>query len=176
MLYDVAVKTRLATEPLVEEPLWLVGPSDCGLTEADPVDLHSRVGEPFVLPAPPHALRSIVDHAAARHGYELNVVAETNAMSVQRRMAMRGIGLTVLPRTAVADELAAGKVAAAPLAGELLRRRLVLALPTTRRLGPAVEAVADVLVAEVHQAIRQGRQGWWPLAKWIGRPPGEPRR
>lgn len=164
--YDVAVRTGVESSPLVEEPLWLVGPPGCGLTEAEPVDLGGRAGEPFVLPAPPHALRSIVDRAAARHAHELEVVAETNSMSVQRRLAMRGVGLTVLPRTAVADELAAGLLAAAPLVGELLRRRLVLAVPSTRRVGPAVRVVADVLATEVRRAIAEGR---WPLARWIGR-------
>jgi DNA-binding transcriptional LysR family regulator len=169
VLYDIAVKPGIDSSPLVEEPLWLVGPPERGLSSGRPERLEDHLGEPFVLPAPPHALRSIIDHAAARDGLELEVVAETNSMSVQRRMAMRGAGLTVLPRTAVADELAAGQVSAAPLAGELLRRRLVLAVPATRRLGPAVRVVADVLAGEVLRSIRDGG---WPLAQWIGRAVG----
>jgi LysR family nitrogen assimilation transcriptional regulator len=165
LLYAVRPTATVEVRRLVEEPVWAVGPSDAGLSAEQPIDVAKFLERPLILPSPPHALRSMVDRAAAKAGCEPRIVAETNSMTVQRRLVEAGAGYTVLPITAVSDQVAAGVLSAAPLPGEELRRRLVLAVPSTRRLGPAVRVVADLLADEVAAMVSSEA---WPLATWVG--------
>lgn len=173
LLYDVRPAVAVDVHDLVEEPLWAVGPPDAGLRMTEPVPLTALAQHPLVLPSAPHALRSMVERAAARSGSTLTIAAETNSMQVQSRLVVAGVGHTVLPVPAVIDDVRAGRLTAAPLADEGLRRRLVLAVPSTRHLAPAVHAVADIVREVVGEAAASGS---WPLAQWIGaRTPGRRR-
>lgn len=165
LVFGVRPSAAVTVHDLVDEPLWAVGPPGDALDPARPVDVAELLRRPVVLPGPPHALRMMVDRAAARAGLTPVVVCETNSMPVQRRLAASGLGRTALPVGAFADDLAAGRVSAAPLLGDGLRRRLVLALPSSRRLGPAVHAVAGILHGAVAEAARSGA---WALAEWVG--------
>lgn len=174
LLYDVRPAAAVDLHDLVVEPLWAVGPPDAGLDPDQPVHLTDLARQSLVLPSAPHALRSIVERAAAKAGCTLTIAAETNSMQVQSRLVIAGIGHTVLPVTAVIDELRAGRLSASPLADEGLRRRLVLAVPSTRHLVPAVHAVADIVREAVEEAASSES---WPLARWIGdRASARPRR
>lgn len=165
LLYDVRPAAAVDVHDLVEEPLWAVGPPDAGLRMKEPVSLSTLARHPLVLPSAPHALRSMVERAAARSGCALTIAAETNSMQVQSRLVVAGVGQTVLPIPAVIDDVRAGRLTAAPLADEGLRRRLILAVPSTRHLAPAVHAVADIVREVVGDAATSGA---WPLARWIG--------
>ncbi|MFI6735167.1 LysR substrate-binding domain-containing protein [Nonomuraea sp. NPDC050451] len=120
-----------------------------------------------MLPSPPHALRSMVDRAAARENLTLRIDVETNAMTVQHRLALSGAGLTVLPGIAIADDLRRGTLAAAPLDDPDLHRRLLLTFPGTCRVSLAARAVAGILVEEMARLLDDGT---WPSATWLGKP------
>ncbi|MFI7130961.1 LysR family transcriptional regulator [Nonomuraea sp. NPDC050153] len=166
LLYDVRPSTAVDVRPLLDEPLWVIGPKGTDLRPDRPVRL-ADVGDRLrILPGPPHALRSMVDRAAARENLTLRIDVETNSMTVQRRLALSGAGLTVLPGIAIADGLRGGTLAAAPLADPDLRRRLLLTFPGTRRVGRAARAVADILVEELARLLGDGA---WPSATWLGK-------
>jgi LysR family nitrogen assimilation transcriptional regulator len=83
---------------------------------------------------------------------------------VQQRLAAAGVGLTVLPSIAVAEDIARGLLAGALLLDAGLRRRLLMALPGTRRLGHAVRGVASLLVDEMRRSVESAA---WPSATWL---------
>ncbi|WP_234745530.1 LysR substrate-binding domain-containing protein, partial [Burkholderia sp. WTPI3] len=97
-------------------------------------------------------------------GTTLDVVAETNAMSVQKSLVARGHGFTVLPSIAVIDDIARNELRAAPLSDPGLQRTIVLALPNTRRIAAAGRAVTALLVDEMRAAVVRGD---WPSAHWL---------
>ncbi|MEK6438276.1 LysR family transcriptional regulator [Pseudonocardia sp. T1-2H] len=165
VLYDVRPSASVDVRPLLDEALWVVGPPDADLSLEHPMGLAEVVDRLRVLPSRPHAMRNMLERTAARKGCELRVAVETNSMSVQRRLAAAGVGLTVLPGTAVTNALARGRVTAAPLTDPEMRRRLVLAMPGTRKLSVAARGVADLLVDEMARSVASGA---WPSATWLG--------
>jgi len=165
LLYDVERAPAIASRPLLEEDLWIVGPLEAKLRAAKPVPISALVGRPLILPSGPKGIRTLVDHACAVAGVELTVVAETNAMNVQKSLVLGGHGFTVLPPIAVADELARKLLSAAPLSEPAITRTIVLALPASREVGAHVRRVVELMVDRVRSAVERGA---WPEARWVG--------
>lgn len=164
LLYGAERSGEIDASPLIEEPLWVIGPREAGLRRRRPVALAELADRPFVLPSTPHGIRVLVDHACAVARVTLGVVAETNALSVQRRLVLGGHGLTILPPIAVADDLRSGALCGAPLADPPISRTIVLALPSNRPTGPHVRCTVEQLVACARQAIDAGA---WPEGRWL---------
>lgn len=165
LLYNPRPNQSLNTEALLDEDLWVVGLPSSGLSRDKPMRLSELATHPLVLPGGAHGLRTLVEHAAALKDLKLNVVAETNAMSVQKCLVLGGHGLTVLPTIAAVDDLAHGRLAAAPLTDPDLKRRIVLALPTTRQTTAPVRCVVTALVQCIKEAVSRGD---WGGARWVG--------
>ena len=115
ILYGVEREPHIRARPLLEEPLWVVGPPSANLRRQRPVSLASLKGKPMILPSGPRGIRTLVNQACAMSNLELEIVAETNAMSIQKSLVLGGHGLTILPPVAFAQELASKRVTAAPL-------------------------------------------------------------
>jgi DNA-binding transcriptional LysR family regulator len=168
LLYDPKPSPVLNVTPLLVENLWVVGPASSSFQADQPVKLAELAGVPLILPSAPHGLRTLVEHAFALAEQEMKVVAETNAMSVQRSLVLAGHGLTILPSIAVVDDIARGLLKAAPLTSPELQRKIVIALPNTRRVALAVSCVVKALMGEMKGAIDRGD---WTSARWIGEEP-----
>jgi DNA-binding transcriptional LysR family regulator len=164
LLYGVERAPNIRTTPLLEEELWVVGSATAKLRRQKPVPLASLACKPLILPSGPHGIRTLVDHACAVSNIELTVVAETNAMSVQKSLVRGGHGLTILPPTAIAEELARKQLTAAPLCDPQITRTIVLALPANRAVGQHVRRTAEVLVGCAKDAVARGD---WLEAKWL---------
>jgi LysR family nitrogen assimilation transcriptional regulator len=165
LLYNLDSTPSLNARPLVRERLWAVAPPSAGLRADVPVPFTEAARHPLVMPSSGHALRSLIDAAAARAGVDLDVAVQTNSMRVQMRLVLAGHGWTVLPGVGITDEVAHGAVTAAPLTEPDVRRSIVLATPRFGRTPPAVEAVAGELVRQVTSAVARGR---WPSARIQG--------
>ncbi|MYU26280.1 LysR family transcriptional regulator [Streptomyces sp. SID8352] len=162
LLYNLASTPSLNARPLVRERLWAVAPASAGLRDDRPVPF-AQVGQnPLVMPTPGHALRNLIDAAAARAGADLNVIAETNSMRVQKRLVRAGHGWTVLPGLGIAEDARRGTVSAAPLSEPEVRRSIVLCAPRFQRTPPAVKVVAQELVRQIESAVELGK---WPSAE-----------
>jgi LysR family transcriptional regulator, transcriptional activator of nhaA len=62
------------------------------------------VGKPFVLPTAHSKLRHDLSHYLKTQGIHVVPVAETQDTSLQKLMAVHGVGLAPLSETAAADE------------------------------------------------------------------------
>lgn len=164
LLYDPKKTQSIQVTPLLEEGVWIVGLPDTGLSAKAPFSFSKLNDMPLVLPSAPHGLRSLVENAANSVGTSLNVVAETNAMSIQKSLVLAGHGMTILPSIAVADDIARGILVAAPLVNPSLTRKIVLALPTNRNTTSSVHAVVTNLVQCMKESVHRGN---WPSAKWL---------
>lgn len=164
LLYDQKQPTGLQVKPVVEEGLWVIGPPAAKLRRTRPIGLSQLAEQPLVLPSSPHALRALVEQAATLMGVDLTVAAETNELSVQKRLVMSGHGWTVLPGVAVVEDVARGTLTAAPLAEPVLRK-LILAVPTNRQPTAPVRCVVPLLLDCIKGAVRRGE---WPAARWLG--------
>ena len=173
VIYEVRPSSAVEVHPLLDESLWVVGRPGSDLSPERPVrfvDVHDRIR---IQSNPTHALRMMLERVAAEQKIRLTVALETNSMDVQRRLAAAGIGLTVLPSIAVAEDIARGRLTGAPLLDAGLRRRLLMALPGTRRLGHVVHGVAEILVEEMRRSVESGA---WPSATWLAEARSGPSR
>lgn len=165
LLYNLDSTPSLNARPLLREHLWAVAPASAGLRSDRPVTFAELTTQPLVMPTSGHALRSLLDTAAARAKAAMDVVVQTNSMRVQKQLVLAGHGWTVLPGVGIAKDVAAGTLSAAPLCAPDVWRSIVLVTPLTGRKPPAVEVVAGELVQQITSAVSQGR---WPSAQRQG--------
>lgn len=156
LLYGAERSPDVQVTPLVEEDLWVIAPARAGLRRDQPLPLRQLQQQRMVLPSTPHGIRALVDHACAVKKIELAIAAETNALSVQRSLVLGGLGWTILPPIAVADDLREGRLSGAPLCQPDIARTIVLALPNQRPTGQHVRCTVDLLVREVQTSIDSG--------------------
>ncbi|MBB6583813.1 LysR family transcriptional regulator [Ralstonia solanacearum] len=164
LLYDPKSGPGIHIEPLLDERLYLVGPP--GTVALDDVhDVAALRDLPLILPNAPHGLRTVVEHACAVAGITPTIAVETNSLNLQKSLVAAGFGYTVLPTSAVSEEIGSGALAAAPLDSPDLSRRIVLARLAARRVSPAANVVALELVALARRLVLNGA---WPGAAWVG--------
>lgn len=164
LLYDQKDTPALQVKPLLEENLWVVGPSTAKLRPGKPVSLGQVAQRRLILPNAPHGLRALVEQAAALANVELQIAVETNDMSVQKSLVIGGHGWTILPIIAVANDVARGELSAAPLTDPAVQRKIVLAASTNRQPTPPVRCVVATLLECMKQAVAQKR---WRAARWL---------
>jgi LysR family nitrogen assimilation transcriptional regulator len=157
LLYDVAGSLPVVL-PLPAEALWVVGPPEAGLRPDEPVPWATALRCPLILPVAGHGLRVLIEKARAAVPHELDLVAETNSMHIQKSLVLSGSGWTILPAIGVAGDVRQGVLSGAPLCEPTVSRSLVLG----RRLGggrtpPAVTAVASGLVELIERLVGDGR-------------------
>ena len=92
------------------------------------------------------------------------MIAEIESLPSVKRAVEAGLGATILPLGAVAEEVAAGRLRASTIDNASLSRRVVCATAVTRPTTPAGAAVADLMVDVVRKMVADGS---WP-ARWIG--------
>ncbi len=128
---DYLTATELLTEPLVvvAPPGSLSGrPTLAGLAERD-----------WVMPPMTAACGQAVRLACRAEGFEPRVRWETDDMLLLVRAVAAGHGIAVLPRLAVADNVA--EVEHRPLAEPRMSRRLIALVRTSSQARPVVRAV-----------------------------------
>lgn len=165
LLYDPKPSSLLEVQPLLDETLYLVGLPASQPTADKVIALQEIAGLPLILPGQPHGLRLLLDRACAGSNIHLNVAAETNAMSIQKNLVVSGLGYTILPGVAIVDDLAAGRLRAWAIARPSLQRKIVLALPLTRRSSIALRCAVTELLALMQARVAKGE---WPGATWLG--------
>ncbi|MFS8978656.1 LysR substrate-binding domain-containing protein [Cupriavidus necator] len=163
LLYDTKSSPGLHVEALLDEQLYLVGPAGT-FAPGEEQTVERFRGLPLILPNAPHGLRSVVEHACAVAGITPVVAVETNSLAVQKNLVGKGFGHTVLPSSAISEEMETGVLAGAPIVSPNLSRRIVLAHAATRRLTPAASFVSAELVALMKRLVLDGA---WPGASWI---------
>jgi LysR family nitrogen assimilation transcriptional regulator len=157
LLYNLTSTPSLNVRALLREKLWVVGPPSAGLRAESPVSIARATGHPFVLPAPGHGLRTLIDRAVAQAQAEIEIAVQTNSMSLQKQLVRSGHGWTILPGAGIAADVAAGTLSAAPMSEPEVWRSVVLGIPRAVRIPPAAAVVARELAHQIHVATVQGR-------------------
>lgn len=145
---DYLVATELCTEPLVvvsapgtlDQPGW-DGSSAASLSS---VRLASLAGLNWVMPPLDAACGQAVRFACRAEGFEPTVRWETDDMLLLVRAVAAGHGITVLPRLAVADQVA--DVVLQPLVEPAMNRRLLALTRTSSQERPIIQAVLTELL------------------------------
>lgn len=165
LLYDPKPSTLLEVKPLLDEPLYLVGPANARLDRDTPVPLQELSKHPLILPSQAHGLRVLIDQICQVNDVELMIVTETDAMSVQKSLVWNQIGYTVLPGVAIYEDLEEGRLTASPISAAGLMRKIVLASQLTRRSSTSVRCATTELRALIQTMVEEGK---WAGATWQG--------
>jgi molybdate transport repressor ModE-like protein len=135
---DYLLATDLVTEPLVV--VSAVG----ALPGRGEVTLSELSGASWVMPPLDAACGQAVRFACRAEGFEPQVRWETDDMLLLVRAVAANHGVAVLPRLAVADNVA--EIEIRPLAGPSMSRRLLALTRTSSQDRPIIRAALDELV------------------------------
>jgi len=160
VLYETNAMGHLATTPLLEEEIVLVGPAGA-LPPGQKVSPRQLAALPLVLPARPHRLRLMVDALAMAHQVTIDPVLEIDALSALIGAVRLGGMHTLLPYAPVAEMVGCGELSVADLDSVHTTRRLTLARPLEKSLGAAGQALESVIAELV--AEQAARLRWRPL-------------
>jgi LysR family nitrogen assimilation transcriptional regulator len=164
LLFGDQPEPAVAKRPLLDDRLAFVS----GVRGDEPAPATIRLTDlaqwPLVLPGREHGLRRIIDEACAREGVTLEVIAEVESLPSVKRAVEVGLGHTILPLGAVAEEVAARRLSATPIDHPSIPRRVVCATNMARPTTPAAAAVTELAIEVIRGLVDSGA---WP-ARWVG--------
>ncbi len=159
LVFEDAQLDGLQWQPVFEEELFLVVGASHALADEPAVGIEALADLPLALPSAPYGVRPLVEDALCAAGHPLQLLVEANSLTVMKQVARAGLGGAVMSAACVADEVARGELVRLPLAGGMLRRRVVVATSPVEPQLQATGMVFDLLVA---LAREQAARGVWP--------------
>jgi len=142
VLVDVAPCRGVTLTPMLLEELLVVARKD-GVGSRQSVSLKEVARNPLVLPSWPSTIRQRIDTALMDAQLTCRLVGEVSATDMLVRIVRAGIGWTVLPWSAVHDDIDRGHLIALPIRNLTLRRELSICVPDTLPLSIAAQSVRD---------------------------------
>jgi len=154
--YNPTSQRNLKCLPLLEEPLYLIGPSNSPFANRSEITVDEVLKLPLVLPEEKHGLRMKVEREADQRGITLNLALEVSAWPLLTDTARRGLGYTILPSAAVHEMVARKEVIAIPITSPEMTRTLALVTPVDLPASVATGKLADLIMQQVAQHVRDG--------------------
>jgi DNA-binding transcriptional LysR family regulator len=136
---------ELAETALFEDELVAVLPPGHPLAARASLTLAELAATPLVLTDPESSLRALAEAAFAAAGLAPRPAYEATYMSTAVALVRAGLGVGLLPATAV-DLRLAPLLETRPVQSALLRRRIVLLRRRGESLSPAAEALVEALL------------------------------
>jgi len=165
LLYAMVPSAGIHLDRILQERLCLVGRPDIlhGMREA-PLEALGRF--PLALPTRPHGLRELLETRAEQHGIQLQIRYEFDTSLALTRLApLLGHAATILPHSAVHDEVARQTLAAVPICDPPLTRDIVFAYPNNRTASPGLWTLLQFVRQQCETLVQGGVwQGVVPCA------------
>ncbi|WP_198083926.1 LysR substrate-binding domain-containing protein [Variovorax sp. E3] len=159
VVVDAVPCRGVALTRLLMEDLYVIRPAG-EVASGRPITLKALAAQPLVLPTAPSTIRQRVDTAFMQFGLRYRLVGEVSATDMLVRLVSAGLGLTVLPWAAVAEEVQQGTVDALQLARHRLRRELAIcvsdAVPLNRAADVVRASVIDIVCGLVNSGAWRG--------------------
>ncbi|MDB5633238.1 MAG: transcriptional regulator [Tardiphaga sp.] len=169
IIYGPSVDLHLTVETLGRDDVVVVGPRGSGLKEKGEVDIGWLAEQKLVLPSHSHGLRALIERAAARKNLSLQVLMEADSFRVLTSIVEEGIGFTLLPPSAVRNEVAEGRLEAVPISRPAITRELILASPADRQPSVATTTISALIRKEIESL---SNEGLWNIRMSGGAEPG----
>lgn len=131
---------------LIREPMVAMLPPDHRLSGRTCLDLTELADEDFVGLLKGSGLRTLLEQACARHGFQPDVTVETEQLAVLSGMVRKGVGVSVVPRL-----VATGYPVAVRLRDPRDSREIGVVWRSGGRLAPAALAFVDRLLCEAEE-------------------------
>ncbi|TDL39642.1 LysR family transcriptional regulator [Arthrobacter nitrophenolicus] len=153
VLYGPSEALHMPTQSLGHESLVAVAASGEHLGNLAEMELSRLLAEPLALPSANHGIRRIIDDAAERAKYPVRVLMEADSFRILVNVAVQGLAVTVLPKSAVRREIEAGTLTTARIVSPALDREVIMAWAGNGPPSVAASAVTSILREEVLSAF-----------------------
>lgn len=157
--YEGQQSNLIKAQPIIIEKLFFIQSAAKGAQDGVPIDAHTALQQPLILPNPEHGLRARIEAIAAREHLALDVVLDVDILTTMLAFVERGLGGTILPLVSVLQQVRDGKLIARPIERSPIDRTLVLMSPLNRPSSRLTTSIAEFITAEVHQMVTAGV---WP--------------
>ncbi|SHH50366.1 LysR family transcriptional regulator [Pollutimonas bauzanensis] len=164
ILYHTRYNGMLASDPLLTDELFLLGPiNDPARAGEGPIRASNLRSIPLILPNRPHGLRILIDEYLDKAGVTPNIQLEMDAMSSTLSLIEHGVGYyTILSYSSAHELITSRRIRYWKIVEPTITRSLVVASSTQR---PSTKASRDLMIYVrqlVQQLVEQGR--WSPPA------------
>jgi DNA-binding transcriptional LysR family regulator len=138
-------------QPVLKEEMVVVTSGNHPLTRIRTVEARNLRRYPFVLFESGSNTRKVLDEFLLEEQSPVNVVMETENVEIIKAMVASGLGVTLLPYSAIAGELRTGRFAWARVRGRRLYRETGWVFPRSEYLPRSVTEVLRVFDLMKHQ-------------------------
>ncbi|TYC59809.1 LysR family transcriptional regulator [Rhodobacterales bacterium] len=155
IIHDARQSTSLLLEPLLSEPLYVVGqPSTAhGLKTPDStfgtIELSQAARLPLVLQGQGHGLRRLIDRTMSEAGLDLNVEMEIDAVGTISSLAQAEDLYGILPLGCVVEDLRNGRISAWRIVDPTPINVMLLATVPHKPFSPAMREVRKAIQQEI---------------------------
>ena len=155
VLFDTGVARRWSVLPLLEEKLYLMQSQP--IPTGNTCSMAQLQGVPLILPTGAHGLRSTLDAAFGRAGFQPQLVAEVDSLTMLMDAVCSGLASTVQPWAALGRvQNAVPRLHWAEITDTQLRRSNALCSLSDDELSPAALATRVVLADCARALVRSG--------------------
>ncbi|MCJ8168155.1 LysR family transcriptional regulator [Atopomonas sediminilitoris] len=126
--------------PLLDNPIIAVAPAGHALTHAASLPLSALQEFPLLMREPGSGTRKACEEFLQQQRVHIRHGMELMSQEAQREGVLAGLGLALLPRHAVRQELSNGSLCELPIEGLPFKRSWCLLYPRQKRLSPVAEA------------------------------------
>lgn len=154
VLYDGSPNRGTSARRLLEEELVVLWPP--GRKAAPEIALADLAEVPMVLPSSAHGLRQGIDAALRQVGISPRVALEIDSYFNIKRLVAADYGASILPRHAVEEEAAAGRMEISRLAAPGFWRSAYLVHPINRPATRAIEALRPLTEEVIAELLATG--------------------
>jgi len=137
--------SALLTVPAIEEELLLVMPVGHAFATDRPIPPKALVRQPFILFETGSNTRRAIDQFFIRADIQPSIVAENENVEIIKSMVASGLGITIVPFQAVAQEITGGTLRVARIEGERLVRETGWVHLRAERVPRMVQEMMDSL-------------------------------
>ncbi len=152
-------ETGFWTLPLMKDPLLLVASVSMAAAVGDePISISQLAEYPMVLLREGSGLRELILDLAMQHHTSLHVAAETDSLESISSMVQHGVGLSILPTSAVHDDIQQERISALSVKEDLPAREILLVREEQRSQSAVSAKFVDAVITR-----RSARQDSTPL-------------
>lgn len=140
---------KLTWSEIFTDQLTLAVHPEHALAGRNEVSLQTAVQYPFVFREPESGTRRVIGDILEKEGIResaLKVVAEIGSTAAVKEAVKAGIGISILSKRAVADDLDCGKLVTLAIQGQDLRRPFYLVRRKNRELSPIANSFVDYMM------------------------------
>ncbi|MBK18640.1 MAG: hypothetical protein CMM52_07370 [Rhodospirillaceae bacterium] len=154
VMVDPDSRTGFTLEPLVTEPVYLVGGRSDERFSAENIEISELQPFPLATFGRASGPQKIFDHAAAKAGVSLNIAYELESLDVIKDFVRRGLAYALLPHSSIFEELKNHKFNVTRLNGIGITRTLIMREDLAG--DPVAEVVSEIIRKEINSLISSG--------------------